>query len=158
MRLTVIGIGSPFGEDTLGWALLDALEAQGLGLPGWEITWRKADRPGPGLLHWFEEQDAAVLVDTPQGDVGPTGVRMLALDELARSERPLSIHAMGVAETLALGERLRILPQRPHILGVDAGKRLSPEIAAHAGSLIEAVIAPRANRLAHVPDPAERDA
>ena len=139
MRLTVIGIGSPFGEDTLGWALLDALQAQGLGLPGWEITWRKVDRPGPGLLHWLEEQDAGVLVDTLQGDVGPTGVRMLALDELARSERPLSIHAMGVAETLALGERLGILPQHLHIMGVDAAERLAPETVAHAGSLIEAV-------------------
>jgi len=139
-RLALVGVGSPFGDDTLGWQLLDALAATGMTNPGWDVTFSKADRPGPGLLERIREQDAAIIIDAMQSGQTPGTLRVIELSELARLERPLSGHAMGVAEALALGSELALLPDRVHIIGIEMGAGLPEGAVDVALEMIEGLI------------------
>jgi len=143
-RLILLGIGSPFGDDTLGWQLLDALVELGLELPGWQIAYGKADRPGPALLERLQNQDAAVLIDAMQGDEPPGSVRLVGRAELLQQDSPMSSHGMGVAESLALGEQLDMLPSALHILAIQVGAEPGPAAVAQARSLLTALLVPRA--------------
>ena len=136
-RLALVGVGSPFGDDTLGWQLLDALASRGLAIPGWEITLSKADRPGPTLLDRIREQDAAIIIDAMQSGGRPEILHLVELSELERLDQPLSGHAMGVAEALALGRKLELLPARLHILGIGMGGGLPGEVVEKAVAMIE---------------------
>jgi len=135
-RLILLGIGSPFGDDTLGWQLLDALAQRGLDLPGWQISYAKADRPGPGLLDYLKDTDAALLLDAMQADDPPGTVRLVEPAQLASQNSPTSSHAMGVAESLALGGQLRMLPSRLHILGIQVGAPPGPDAVEQARAVI----------------------
>jgi hydrogenase maturation protease len=135
-RLILLGIGSPFGDDTLGWQLLDVLAEQGLELPGWQVTYAKADRPGPGLLEHLKDTDAAVLLDAMQADDPPGTVRLVEPAQLASHPSLTSSHAMGVAESLALGRQLRMLPPKLHILGIQMGAQPGPDEVAQARAVI----------------------
>jgi hydrogenase maturation protease len=137
MRLALIGIGSPFGDDTLGWQLVDALSARGLRLAGWGISFSKADRPGPSLLDRLQGQDAAIIIDAMHAGGSPGGVRLVQRDELEANGSLLSGHALGVAETLALGKKLGMLPPRLEILGVEMGAGLPSEAVDEAADLVE---------------------
>ncbi len=139
-RLALVGVGSPFGEDTLGWQLLDALAATGMTIPGWDVTFSKADRPGPGLLERIREQDAAIIIDAMQSGQTPGALRVIELAELERLERPLSGHAMGVPEALALGRGLALLPAHVHIIGIEMGTGLPGGAVDAALEMIEGLI------------------
>ena len=138
-RLILLGIGSPFGDDTLGWQLLDALAETGLRLPGWQISFVKADRPGPGLLEYLKDTDAAVLIDAMQANDPPGTIRLVEPGQLRGHASPTSSHAMGVAESLALGEQLQMLPPRLHILGIQMGAPPGPAAVAQARTVIVAL-------------------
>ena len=141
-RLKVIGVGSPFSDDTLGWQLLDALAEQGLELPGWRITYKKADRPGPGLLEYLKDTDAAVLIDAMRADDPSGNVRLVEPAQLLSHASPTSSHAMGVAESLALGEQLHMLPPMLHILGIQVGAQPGPAAVEQARAVIVELFSP----------------
>ena len=141
-RLALVGVGSPFGDDILGWQLLDALAARELAIPGWDITFSKADRPGPGLLERIRDQDAAVIIDAMQGGEKPGTLRLVGLSELECREKPLSAHAMGVAEALALGRKLQLLPEQLHILAIEIGAGLPGHVIDRAIAVIEGLLEP----------------
>jgi len=102
-----------------------------------EITFSKADRPGPGLLERIREQDAVVIIDAMRSGEKPGTLRFIQLSELEHLEQPLSGHAMGVAEALALGRKLELLPARLHILGLGMGYGLPGEAVEEAVRMIE---------------------
>ena len=112
--VTVFGIGSPFGADRLGWQAIDVLAY----VDDWPvpIICHKLDRPGLALLERLREVERAVLIDAFLARE-KTGVRVLSLDELAVGS-PLTTHDAGLAETLALGERLGMLPGELVIVGI----------------------------------------
>ncbi len=122
-RLLIVGVGSPFGDDTLGWQVLDALPEGELRRPGWDLRLAKADRPGTALLDLLAASDSAVLIDALLTDEPPGTVRLLEPGELALLGAPYSSHALGVAEVLALGERLDMLPPELWIIGITPGRR-----------------------------------
>jgi hydrogenase maturation protease len=119
--LLIVGVGSPFGDDTLGWRALDALQGSGWRPPGCRVSYRKADRPGAGLLELFAGRDAAVLLDALVAGGAPGTVRLLDRAELLLHGSRASSHALGVAEVLALGERLGMLPPRLWVIGLVPG-------------------------------------
>lgn len=137
MRLALIGVGSPFSDDTLGWQLLDALSDRGMDMPGWEVTYQKADRPGAGLLSYLEGLDAAVILDAMQANREAGTLLLLDVRDLEQAESKLSGHALGVAETLSLGEKLDMLPPRLYIVGIAMGRGLGSGLVGEAAVLIE---------------------
>ncbi len=109
----------------------------GVDLPGWRPLFDKADRPGPGLLERLGGCDAAVLLDAMHAGGEAGAVRQVERRELATADRLFSGHALGVAEALALGERLGLLPQRLYIVGIEMGGGLPPASVDRAVALIK---------------------
>jgi hydrogenase maturation protease len=119
----VLGIGSPFGGDRLGWEAIDGLIELGLTgqFPGHLLVLEKSDRPGTLLLERMGGFDSVILIDALTGGDEPGRVRCLSLDEFDRQASLLSGHGLGVAEALALGEVLGGLPPRLLLLAIEMG-------------------------------------
>jgi hydrogenase maturation protease len=139
-EVLLIGVGSPFNDDTLGWQLLDALQQELATLPGYEWVFEKADRPGPVLLERMKGYERAVLLDALDAGLPPGTIHVLRKEELAQIHRPASSHAIGVAEALALGERLQMLPSELHLLGVQMGSGLSEQVVQAAVAKLEQIL------------------
>lgn len=122
--VAVIGIGSPFGDDRLGWLAVEQLEQSTLRrrYPGLALTFAPSDRPGALLLEQLHDVDAAILIDAMQAGVPPGTVRSFTPEQLGRQATGLlSSHAFGVAQSLALAATLGRLPQYLLIIGIEMG-------------------------------------
>jgi hydrogenase maturation protease len=114
-RCLVIGIGSPFGGDQIGWEVVDALSGRKLLGEGTEYL--KLDRPGSQLFNVLNTTERVVLIDAMKAS---TNADMLSLtpDELLVNDCLVSSHGFGVAEALALARAIHGLPSRLDIIGV----------------------------------------
>jgi hydrogenase maturation protease len=123
----VIGLGSPFGDDAAGPAVVARLLAEGLP-PGVEA--RVAQRPD-ALVDALEGVEAAVLVDASRAGLPPGTVHEPERAAL-REARALSSHGLGAAGALALAEALGRAPRKLAIVAVEAaalgGDTLSPAV------------------------------
>ncbi len=122
-RIRIIGVGSPFGTDRLGWAAIDHLRAEGVEQrrSAGEVLLASEDRPGLGLLVAMRGAELAILIDAMHSGLPFGTVRRLDPSQLIRQAGPISSHDIGVAETLAMGATLGDLPPRLLILGIEAG-------------------------------------
>lgn len=119
----VVGVGSPCGGDRAGWAVVARLAD----LDGARVE--ALDRPGPALVATLDGAAAAVIVDAVRSGAEPgTLHRFSRLDQLPTAS-PTSSHGLGVAEALALGERLGQLPPWV-VIGVEADAEALPGAAA----------------------------
>lgn len=124
----IVGCGSLLrGDDAVGLAVLEMLREKAL--PE-NIQLVAAGLPGVGLLDLLAGYDNAILVDAVL-DAAPAGeVLEFDLDALNdHKARPVSLHDLDLAQTLALGYLLR-REEMPHSLSfvgvtVDPGA-LSP--------------------------------
>jgi hydrogenase maturation protease len=119
--IRIIGVGSPFGADQLGWLAIDHLVA--CSLPNCELM--KLDRPGIGLLDHFQNVDQVILIDALLSQEATGRVVLIQADELVDCESLTSSHGFGVAETVAMAAQLGALPARLHLIGILVGDDLS---------------------------------
>lgn len=120
-KARIIGIGSPFGDDVLGFHAIELIERSGLLRcypPGW-IELRRLDRPGPELIEHLQDLDLAVLIDAMHSGATPGSVRVLRPAELDALIKPVSSHGFDLGATLRLAHALGALPRRLHILGIE---------------------------------------
>ncbi|MBL3590043.1 MAG: hydrogenase maturation protease [gamma proteobacterium endosymbiont of Lamellibrachia anaximandri] len=115
--IRVIGIGSSFGADQLGWLAIEAL--QEVALPDLELI--RLDRPGSGLLRYFEDVERVLLIDAVATDSEPGEVKLLNPADLSQASCLTSSHGFGVAEALALAKTLETLPAELWVAGIAAG-------------------------------------
>ena len=137
----LLGIGSPFGADRLAWEAVDHLAESGLG----ECELVKLDRPGSGLLSWFDGVEHLILLDALAHDSDAGRPRLLNPDELQRLSTGTSSHGFGVAQALDLAAQLDQLPPRVDIVGIATGADLSklPGLDTQAlESLIRSLLVP----------------
>jgi hydrogenase maturation protease len=113
----IIGVGSPFGADRLGWEAIDHLVE--VGLDGCELI--KLDRPGSGLLSWFDGADRLILIDAVLIDEGPGGASLFELGQLESYSSTTSSHGFGVAQAIDLARELNQLPCRLRLVGIHTG-------------------------------------
>jgi hydrogenase maturation protease len=111
----VIGVGSPFGDDTVGWAVLEALEAHPLPA-GVELV--RCGPPAAGLLGLLRGAREAVLVDAVDTGEPPGTLRCWEGAEVLEARSALSSHGLDLAAVLALGQALGELPSRLRLYGV----------------------------------------
>ena len=62
-----------------------------------------------------------ILIDAMRSGVPAGSIRSINRDQLERYGERLSSHALGVAEMLALGEKLGDLPDRLWLIGIEVG-------------------------------------
>jgi hydrogenase maturation protease len=129
--IRVVGIGSPFGADQLGWVAIDALSA--CNLPDCELI--KLDRPGSSLLDYFGGMKCVVLIDAVAQDEFPGSVAQVQLEQLDQVRCLTSSHGFGVTEAVALASQLGELPPQLYLIGIQMGEDISQVPAIDAPAL-----------------------
>jgi hydrogenase maturation protease len=122
-KIQVLGIGSPYGNDRVGWYVAEQLR-QTPALTPWlndRLTITVLDRPGVTLLDYFATGNHVIIVDAMlgQGEVGT--IEQFDRYSLPSWRTPMSTHAMGLADTVQLAAALDTLPERLLIYGIEIG-------------------------------------
>ena len=119
-QATVVGIGSPFGADQLGWQIIEELR-QHPKLKAWpekQVQLLYRDRPGVSLIQDLKNSQYAILIDAVD-DAAHTGkVTRLDKSQLLATDNNFSTHALGVNEALALGQAINALPDKLVLYGL----------------------------------------
>lgn len=111
-QATVVGIGSPFGADQLGWQIIEELR-QHPKLKTWpdeQVQLLYRDRPGVSLIQDLKNSQYAILIDAVDDAAHPGKVTRLDKSQLLSTDNNFSTHALGVNEALALGQAINALP------------------------------------------------
>jgi hydrogenase maturation protease len=139
----VIGIGNSFRrDDGVGLAVADRIAERRL--PGVRVV--PATGEPAALLEAWAGVARAVVVDAAAGEESTPGrVRRWSGDDLAAATA-VSSHALGLAQTTALGRALGRMPAELVVFTVDIadtahGVGLTPAIAAAVPTVIDAVLA-----------------
>jgi len=139
----VIGIGNDFRRDD-GVGLTVAGEITERHLPGVRVV-TEIGEPG-ALLEAWNGVARAVVVDAAAGeDSTPGRIRRWTACDL-EATAVASSHALGLAQTCALGQALARMPHELVVFTVDIadtnhGIGLTPAVAAAVPDLVEAVLA-----------------
>jgi len=126
-KVAIIGVGSPFGADRLGWDAVDWLERQELSkkFPDLHFEFSQTDRPGALLLEQIRRADAAIILDAMQAGLSPGTLRTFTPDQLSNKTGFTSSHGFGLAESILLGSVLGQLPHFFSIIGIEMGDDMS---------------------------------
>jgi hydrogenase maturation protease len=141
----VLGLGNILLRDEgVGVRVVQALEQAPLP-PGVELL--DGGTAGIDLLDALADRRKLVVIDALDGDLAPGTVLRLAPDELAPREAPgVSLHDLGLLETLVLARHLNAAPREVVIIGVkpgsvECGLELSAEIRRLVPRIVELVMA-----------------
>ncbi len=147
VRIRIVGVGSPAGDDRLGWLAARALRrraALAVLIPQ-VVTIAGFDRPGMGLLQGLEGLTALIVVDAVRSGAAAGTLHRLGVSEVTHVCGVLSSHGFGLAQTLELGLAMGWLPPQVTVFGLemaaaDAGSEsLSAKVAAAMPVLIQSV-------------------
>lgn len=119
----VLGVGSPFGDDRIGWEVVAALRDSGLldrFPPDW-VSAEECDRPGSGLIALMEDAHAVILIDAMDGGAPPGSVHTVCDEAIAVGQGITSSHGFGIAESIALARVLGTLPPVLTLYGIEQG-------------------------------------
>lgn len=132
----ILCIGSPTEPDNLGFLAAHALMGR---FDPEKVEVLALDRPGPRLIEHMRGADTVILVDAVKSGGGAGTLHKLegrTLDGLIMHHT--SSHGFGLAETLALADRMGELPKHLKFIGLEAGA--TPFSAAQIEQLANAVI------------------
>jgi hydrogenase maturation protease len=132
-RVRVVGIGSPFGADGVGWRAAELVAEQAA-----RQAWRRdvevvAHARVTDVPLLAQATDLLIVVDAMQARLAPGAVQCLGVDALNEA-RGLSCHGVGLAEAFALARALGESPPEIVIYGIEIG---APEIAGRATQMLE---------------------
>ncbi len=126
--LTIIGVGSRLrGDDAVGPLLIDALSKQSN--PQVELV--DAGSDALGILEYLEGRHHVIVVDACQ--MGREAGSIVEFDsneiDFVLKDDPISLHGLGLAESIKLAESLHMLPEDLKIIGIE------PESIQFSGTL-----------------------
>ena len=115
--LKIIGIGSPFGDDRVGWYVIECL--QHAFKPELQKTLLSCDRPGLRLLTLMKNARKVILIDAIKTGAKVGTVHCFKGDALFEITACLSTHHLDLAQTLRLAKNLNVLPDELMIYGIE---------------------------------------
>ena len=143
--LLVLGVGNILLRDEgIGVRVVEAMEQ--VELPP-EVELFDGATAGLDLLDAIADRQKVIIIDAIDGNSGPGTVIRLGLDDLAaRMDPQVSLHEIGLLETLAVARQLGIAPQEVVVIGVrpkdvSSGLSLSPQIAGLVPEIVKLVLA-----------------
>ncbi len=135
----IVGLGSSHGDDQFGWRVAEELaalaDARG-------VTVRQARSPAE-ILGWLEGVERLIVCDACQGLGLPGRVHPWRWpDDTLPEVRFAGSHDLGIAATLALADRLGLLPANVSIwcaegAAFDYGQPMSPPVQAAVMEVVE---------------------
>ena len=146
-RVLFVGVGSPHGDDRIGWLVADELmqladcEARVVSSP----AIRKASSPAD-LLDWLEGVfDRLVVCDACSAEGSPgTCTRWIWPEPSVRRALPAGTHQLSLVDALDLASSLQRLPNEVILWGVQAESvepqpELSVSVAAALPDLVQRI-------------------
>ena len=119
-KLKIIGVGSPFGDDRVGWATAEKLKSSSICLSEKDkIDISILDRPGAALITHWQDADAVILIDAVQSGAAPGTLHILSADDIDTNTQLTSSHGFGIASTVALARSLDELPEYFYLCGIE---------------------------------------
>ncbi|MDH5546594.1 MAG: hydrogenase maturation protease [Gammaproteobacteria bacterium] len=142
MKTLIVGLGSPHGDDRVGWQVIDVLAESGFALEN-----RRLFRSNATAMDWIAEikdSQQIVFVDGVKGRGKIGEVVVLTEDELPNENLAGSSHAISFAESVALMRKLFSLSIPIHFVGVEIGDSIpfsgvSVDVAQAIPSMVSAV-------------------
>jgi hydrogenase maturation protease len=144
--IKVLGIGSPFGDDQVGWKAIEILRQRDTFqryIPRF-LHMESYDRPGVRLLELMQGAKIIFLIDAVVTGNAIGTLYRFQNKEIEELKCLLSTHDIGVAQTLQLGRVLDQLPDNIIFYGIEinsenSGKNISSLIEPTLNQLIEYV-------------------
>jgi len=120
-RVHIIGVGSPFGDDRLGWVAAEWLQRSAVlnRLEPGRIVISILDRPGAMLLALWGEADHVILIDGVRSGAVPGTRHRFTASDVTGAFIPATSHGFGVAAALELAQALEIFPRRLLLRGLE---------------------------------------
>ncbi len=121
--LRVFGIGSPFGDDQLGWAVINKLQQQASlhHYSPHRLQMACCDRPGMHLLELMRHAKTVFLIDAVKAGTTIGTLHCFTNDAIENRGNTLSTHGLGIAEAMTMGAALGELPEHVILYGIDIG-------------------------------------
>ncbi len=146
-NIYIIGVGSAFGADQVGWLVIDALQQKAVSkaMSAAAIHLLKYDRPDFSVLSSIQSADYLFIIDAVVTGNKPTGSIMeFNLAEFTQVKKHVSTHGFNIAEILAMGGVLSSLPENIICYGVEIlpdnkFARLSSQILQAVPYLVEKI-------------------
>ena len=122
-RLTVIGIGSDFADDRVGWNVVEALSAsREIAAYGNDVLVKTCLSPAGELLSLLANTEVAILVDSVSFSGAPgTVYRLDGVGSPMTAPNFISSHGMDLPILLALAAALEQSPREMILYGIEAG-------------------------------------
>lgn len=140
-HVSVLGIGSPFGDDQAGWKVVEKLKNM-----QWHrrLTIKKLDRPHLQLIDEIKERDIVFIVDAIKSGKKLGSISRLTLDDIKLFKPSISTHDFGVIQSLQLARALNQLPKQLVLFGIEIGEidksdKISDEITNAISMMIEMI-------------------
>lgn len=134
MLTKVLGIGSPFGDDQLGWIVADALKQELLmrdhNIPSLIIE--SHDRPGMRLIELMSGASTVFLIDAVQSGREIGTIHHFSNKDISQLENSLSTHGIGVIQALQVGSALNDLPDNIIFYGIEIDKIVLDSTLSHS--------------------------
>ncbi len=124
----IIGVGSPFGADRIGWDVADALARD----PWFEslsperVSVSRADRPGIRLLDWLAAPGLVILIDAMRGGATPGTARCFDGRALPAAAGFATTHDFGIKAALDLAGALGEIAPVVRVFGIEIGESTDP--------------------------------
>jgi hydrogenase maturation protease len=115
-EVRIIGVGSPFGNDDIGWRVIDTLQRSN-NVPR-HVDLVSMDRPGISLLHLLQGAKRVILVDALLAAARYGEILILEQTQIRAPEKLYSSHDLDVAGTLQLAAKLELLPEQLSIVAL----------------------------------------
>jgi hydrogenase maturation protease len=144
----VIGLGSPYGDDQVGWAVIDRLAAWDHPLHAELVRCRD---PAVDLLPALAEAGRVLLVDAVNSGCPPGTVDLWQGEAIASVSAAVSSHGLDAGQILALGTRLGMVPDDLILYGIAVDPAVcTPSQAAMSAPVADAVEAAAARIYADI--------
>ena len=130
--VSLLGLGSPHGDDAIGWEIIRALKTA---LPGWGLFYAAETLESPwDLLNYLATDSPTIIIDACRSQRATGSVFEISRNEL-HTVCGTSSHSGSLSTVLALAEQLGQLPQELLIIGVEItetqpGQDLTPAVRA----------------------------
>jgi len=145
--ICIIGLGSPHGDDRIGWELVRLLENEPAVHESLRL--RACATVGGELLELWKDAELAIIVDAVRSAALPGTLQRLELhprNDLAVMDtvQALTSHGLDLPELIELAEALDSLPQRLVLFGVEIAacapfEPLSAQARAALPTLVQAI-------------------
>lgn len=146
----IVGVGSPFGADRVGWAVAEELAADPwlARLPAGQVSVSCADRPGPRLLELIEAPGLVVLIDAMRSGGRSGTVACFDGRDLPAAAEFTTTHDFGIKAALELAGALGGIAPEIRVYGIEIadGETTAPP-AAESMPLTTGSIPPAADSL-----------